>query len=171
MTLNDIDKRISDLREEATKIKEVYKKVAIFLHANAIVAINDDVVEYLQYFIREEQMKQSAGASNSDVIVGLNNLMKEFGENMELLKKTLKEQKQSEDLQDVLKPDEVFKLVTTLYKLPITGVQIQQQVEGIRFSEEKHTYKREKHIELPVRAASSKVMKELKHIVSTHENN
>ncbi|CAF4026712.1 unnamed protein product [Rotaria sp. Silwood2] len=171
MTLNDIDKRISDLREEATKIKEVYKKVAIFLHANAIVAINDDVVEYLQYFIREEQMKQSAGASNADVIAGLNNLMKEFGENMELLKKTLKEQKQSEDLQDVLKPDEVFKLVTTLYKLPITGVQIQQQVEGIRFSEEKHTYKREKHIELPARAASSKVMKELKHIVSTHENN
>ncbi|CAF0834354.1 unnamed protein product [Rotaria sordida] len=171
MTLNDIDQRISDLRGEALKIQEVYKKVAIFLHANAIVATNDDILEYLQYFIREEQMKQNAGASNADVIAGLVNMMKEFTENMELLKKTLKEQKQSGDMKDVLKPDEVFKLVTTLYKLSITGAQIQQQVEGIRFSEEKHTYQRERYIELPARAASSKVMKELKDIVFIHEDN
>ncbi|CAF1160764.1 unnamed protein product [Rotaria sp. Silwood1] len=71
MTLSDIDQRISDLRGEASKIQEVYKKVAIFLHANAIVATNDDILEYLQYFIREEQMKQSVGASNADVIADI----------------------------------------------------------------------------------------------------
>ncbi|CAF4719538.1 unnamed protein product, partial [Rotaria magnacalcarata] len=80
----DIDQRISDLRAEAAKIRDVYIKLAKFLHTNSIVPINNDIVEYLQYFIREEQMKQNAGAGNQELIAGLRKQLDEFTNNFEL---------------------------------------------------------------------------------------
>ncbi|CAF3451890.1 unnamed protein product [Rotaria sp. Silwood1] len=166
MSLSDIDKRISDLREEAAKIQDVYKQLAKFLHANSILPINDDILDYLQYFIREEQMKQNAGARNDEIIAGLRKTMDEFTNNMELFKNAIREQKESGDMTDTLNPEEIFDLVGTLYELPITGEQIRQQVNGIKFGQENYAAHRERSIELPSKAASSKVMKDLKNIVS-----
>ncbi|CAF3092698.1 unnamed protein product [Rotaria sp. Silwood2] len=167
VSLNDIDKRISDLRDEAAKIQDVYKQLAKFLHANSILPINDDILEYLQYFIREEQMKQSAGARNDEVIAGLRKTMDEFANNMELFKNAIREQQESEDMTDILNPEEIFDLVGTLYDLPINGKQIREQVDGIRFGQENCAVHRERNIQLPAKAASSKVMRDLKEILST----
>ncbi|CAF0824824.1 unnamed protein product [Rotaria sordida] len=166
MSLSDIDKRIGDLRDEAAKIQDVYKQLAKFLHANSILPINDDILEYLQYFIREEQMKQSAGARNEEVIGGLRKMMDEFTNNMELFRNAIREQKESGDMTDILKPEQIFDLVGTLYELPITGKQIRQQVDGIKFGQENYAAHRERSIQLPAKAASSKVMQDLKNIVS-----
>ena len=158
MSLKDIDKRITDLREEAAKIQDVYKKLAGFLHANAILPINDDIVEYLRYFIREEQMKQSAGAHNGEVISGLEKMLSEFTSDMELLKKTLKEEGESGSMTDVIKPEKIFLLVGTLYRLPITGAQIRRQVEEIKISEERYAARHEKYIGWVAEAAKSKLL-------------
>lgn len=166
ISLRGIDQRITDLREEAAKIQDVYKKLAGFLHANAILPINDDILEYLRYFIREEQLKQSAGARNADVIAGLEKMMAEFTNDMELFKKTLKEQKESGDMADVIQPEEIFILVGELYRLPINGQQIRQQVEGIKISQERYGAKRENPVHLPEKAKSSKVMLQLRDIVA-----
>ncbi|CAF2089667.1 unnamed protein product [Rotaria magnacalcarata] len=165
MSLSDIDQRISDLRAEAAKIRDVYIKLAKFLHTNSIVPINNDIVEYLQYFIREEQMKQNAGAGNQELIAGLRKQLDEFTNNFELFKKAIKEQQESGELTDVLEPEKIFDLVGTLYDLPINGRQIQEQVNGIKFSQEKSAAHREKSIRLPAKAAESKVMQELQTIV------
>jgi hypothetical protein len=166
MSLTDIDKRIRDLREEAAKIQAVYRKLARFLYANAIIPINDAFAEYLQYFIREEQMKQNAGAHNSEVIDGLKKLMADFNNDMISFKNASEGQKKSANAADVLQYEEIFDLVSTLYQLPITGRQILEQVNGIKISQENNTMKRENFVKLPARADSSKVMRQLRDIIS-----
>ncbi len=162
LSLSEIDKRIDDLREEERQIQDVYTKLARFLHANSILPINDGYIDYLQYFIREEQMKQSAGAHNTEVIASLEKMMVDYNSDMEVFKK---DQRDSDDETETLQPKEVFALVGTLYHLPINGEQIRQQVNGIRLSQENYAAKRENYVELPVKAASSKIMLQLKGIV------
>ncbi len=166
MSLRDIDKRISDLREEERQIQDIYRKLAEFLHANAILPINDGYIDYLQYFIREEQMKQNAGAHSTEVITGLQNIATKFEQEMALLKRTLTDQRDSGDEMNIPQPDEIFTLVDTLYELPINGKQIREQVEGIKISEAKYGATRENYIELPEKAAKSHLMRQLKSILS-----
>jgi hypothetical protein len=168
MTLTDIDKRISDLRAEEREIQNVYRKLAAFLYANSILPINDDIVAYLEYFIREEQMKQSAGARNTDVITGLETMMTDFKQEMELFKKTVEDQKDSANAMNIPKPEDIFDLVGTLYELPINGRQIQEQVNGIRISQEQYGAKGENYVSLPEKAAWSKVMIQMQEITSTN---
>ncbi len=111
-------------------------------------------------------MKQSAGARNNDVIAGLEKLMAEFNTNIELLRKTLNEQKKSGGVRDVIEPEAIFDLVGTLYELPITGEQIRRQVDGIKISQERYGAKREIYVRLPEKAASSKVMIRMTQIIS-----
>ncbi|CAF4322401.1 unnamed protein product, partial [Adineta steineri] len=133
----------------------------------AILPVNDDFIEYLQYFIREEQMKQSTGAQNTEIIDSRERLKDDYNKEMGLYKKTLEEQKNSINSSQSVKPDEIFVLIETLYELPITGKQIKQQVDGIRIGQTRFGAQRETFVELPAKAASSKVMLELKEIVST----
>ena len=141
--MTDIDKRINDLRAEEKAIQDVYKKLARFLHANAILPINDDFVDYLRYFIREEQMKQSAGAHNSEVIANLEKIMADFISDMKRFKEVLQNQR---DSTETLQSEDIFTLVGTLYHLPITGQQIRDQVNGIQISQEKYSAKRENYV-------------------------
>ncbi|CAF0937293.1 unnamed protein product [Adineta steineri] len=85
---------------------------------------------------------------------------------MGLYKKTLEEQKNPLNPSQLVKPDEIFILVKTLFELPITGKQIKQQVDGIRISQIRSNAQRETFVELPTKVALSKVMLELKEIVS-----
>lgn len=163
LTLTDIDKHISALREEERRIQEVYRKLARFLHANAILPINDGYIDYLKYFIREEQMKKNADAHNNEVITNLEKMMAEYENDMKLFKQTIVSQKDSTE--ETLQPEEVFTLVGTLYRLPINGKSIREQVDGIKIGQEKIASNRENFVELPGKAASSRVMQELKVIV------
>jgi hypothetical protein len=121
MILADIDKRIDDLRAEERDMCCVYTKLAVFLHKNTILPINDDFLAYLDHFIREEQIKRSAGACNTEVIAGLQKMTTEFKQEIELLKATLQVQVDSGNKIDVPQPDQIFDLVHTLYGLPING--------------------------------------------------
>jgi len=166
LSLSEIDQHISDLREEERQIQDAYKKFAQFLHANSILPINDGYIDYLQYFIREEQMKQNAGAHNTEVIARLEKMLTDYTSEMELFKKTLQAQRDSGDEIETLTPEDVFALAGTLYHLPINGKKIRDQVEGIKMGQDKYGAHREIFVELPAKAASSKVMLQLKDIVS-----
>ncbi|CAF4687965.1 unnamed protein product, partial [Rotaria sp. Silwood2] len=164
-SLNDIDKYITSLRNEQEQIKDVYKKLAKFLHANAILPLNEDIVEYLQQFIREEQMKNSAGARNSDVIDVLQKMMDDHKKEMELFKETIKNEGERPNSKDVLQPEEIFPLVGTLYHLPINGKNIREQVNGIKLSQDNIKRDREIYLKLPTKANSSKVMLQFKSVI------
>lgn len=166
MSLNDIDQHISNLREEERQMQEVYKKLARFLHKHAILPINDDYPEYIWYFIREEQLKQSAGARNSEVIANLEKLLKEFTEDIERFKKVIENDRNSENDTGNLQPENVFTLVGSLYRLRINGQQIREQVNAIEIVENKSTAKDDVYVELPAKVASSKLMTKLENIIS-----
>jgi hypothetical protein len=170
MSLSDIDKRIGDLREEQRQIQDVYKTLARFLHANSILPINDDFLDYLRYFIREEQMKQTEGARNTEVIASLEKMMTDFISDMDLFKKAVQDQSGTANSTKAIEPEKIFDLVGTLYHLPITGKQIRQQVEGIKIGQEKYSNKRENYVELPAKAAESMVMRRLTGIVAKDAN-
>ncbi|CAF3385692.1 unnamed protein product [Rotaria sp. Silwood2] len=165
-SLSDIDKRISDLKDEKSKIEDVYKKLSKFLHANAILPLNDDILEYLKLFIKEEQMKKNAGNQNNDVIQGLEQMMKDYEEEINLFKKTIENEKDRSNAKDVLKSDDIFPLVGTLYRLPINGKKIREQVDGLKISQNNISSKREIFVELPVKANSSTIMCQFKNIIS-----
>lgn len=162
----DIDKRIGDLRREQREIEDVYKRLLQFLFVNSLLPVDDVFADYVHYFIREEEMKQNAGTQNKDVIANLKKMLDEHKQDMDRLKKFIDEQKNSHDTIDVIKPEAVFDLVGTLYQLPINGQQIQAQVQGIQINQGRSSGQRETYVELPGRAASSKVMRQLKDIVS-----
>jgi hypothetical protein len=161
-SLADIDKRISDLREEKRIIEDVYKKLAKFLHANAILPINDDIIEYLRHFMREEEMNK-----NANVVQGLEQMMKDYQEEMDLFKETIKNDKNSANAKDVLQHDEIFPLVGTLYRLPINGQKIREQVQGLKITQQSISAQREIFVELPAKAASSQVMLQFRGHVSS----
>ncbi|UJR32245.1 hypothetical protein I4U23_019711 [Adineta vaga] len=166
MTMDDIDKRISDLRKEERKIQNVYKKLVRFLHVNALLSTNDDYIDYLEYFIREERMKQGAGAENTQMIDNLQKIKDDYRKEMDLFKRTAEEQKNTANTSEVIKPEDIFDLVNELYELPITGEQIRHQVEGIKIGQERNGFRREIYVDLPAKAATSKVMRQLQEIVS-----
>ncbi|CAF2630171.1 unnamed protein product [Rotaria sp. Silwood2] len=167
-SLSDINQRLSDLRFEKAEIENVYKKLAKFLHANSILPLNDDILEYLKHFIQEEQMKRNSGDQNNDIIHNLEQIMKNYEEDINLFKEAIKNDKDPSNRKDVLKPNEIFSLVGTLYRLPINGSQIREQVNGLKLTQENLSTKREIIVRLPAKANSSKVMLQFQQIISSN---
>ena len=160
-SLSDIDKRIIDLQDEKAQIEDIYKKFSKFLYANAILPLRDDILEYLKHFIREEIMKR-----NTDVIHGLEQMMNDYTEEMELFKKTIQYERELSNSKYVLKSEDIFDLVGTLYRLPINGQKIREQMNGLRMSESNTHRRRENYVQLPAKADSSKLKLQLKEILT-----
>jgi hypothetical protein len=99
---------------------------------------------------------------NPDVVQGLEKMMKDYEEEMNLFKQTIKNEKDASKSKDVLQPIEIFPLVGTLYRLPINGQKIREQVEGLKITQDNISAKREFFVELPAKAESSKVMLQFK---------
>jgi hypothetical protein len=164
-SLGDIDKYLTDLRDEKCQIEDVYIKLTKFLHANAILPLNEDIGEYLKQFIREEQMKHNAGAKNSDVIDALQKVMDDHNEQMKLFKETIKNEGERPNSRDVLQPEQIFPLVGQLYHLPINGQQIRDQVKQLKISQANIEKNREIYVQLPAKANSTKVMLQFKRVL------
>jgi deoxyxylulose-5-phosphate synthase len=124
-----------------------------------MLPINNDILEYLRHFIREEQMKK-----NNDVVQGLEKMMKDYQEEMDLFKETIRNDKDSSNFRGVLQPQEIFPLVGSLYRLPINGKTIREQVQGLKIAQENISAKRDIFVELPAKANSSKVMLQFKEV-------
>ena len=165
-SLSDIDQRITNLRDEKAKIEDVYKQLSKFLHANSLLPINDDILAYLEYFIRLEQMKQHSGGQDNTVVEGLRQIMRDYEEEIKLFKQTIKDERDPSRAKGVLQCEEVFPLVGTLYRLPINGPKIREQVDKLKMDQNNLLTKREIFVELPATVNSSKVMNEFKNLFS-----
>ena len=167
VSLSDIDRRISDLRQEAKQIEETYEKLAKFYHKNAMVPGNDLFEDYLKYFIEEENQKPSSIRNNA-LIASLQRMQKDFHEQMVLFKRIVVKEKDSPSSDATeLQLKEVFDLINQLFRLPINGAQIREQVEGIQLGEHKNIQVQEQLIILPEYAASSRMMQAALEIVAS----
>lgn len=164
-TLEDVRTRIGDLRQESQQIQDVYRRLVEFLQANAMIPINDGLVEYLNYFIREEETKQNANNNKSEIISQLQKLKTEHEKYISQLQNTLKARTKLDDVNSILKPEDIITLVKTLYALPINGSLIREQVENIQTVERESNRRQENSVETASHENLSTITIELKNIL------
>ena len=169
--LNAVENRIKDLTYEQEQIKNVCAQLSQFLKANALNPVNDDIIQYIEHFIREEQIKKSAGAQNDDVITGLQNLLNDYRDEMNVFQEGLRMSRMSlsnstANLTAIGEPEDMFLLVGTLYSLPINGPKIEAQVDELKRVQHKFNRNREQTVDIPMEATSSTTMTDLKSILS-----
>ncbi|CAF4550329.1 unnamed protein product, partial [Rotaria sp. Silwood2] len=83
--IDGIEQLIKDLKEEQEAIIKVCTQLGQFLRANALSPVNDNILEYIEDFIREEKTKRSAEVQNDGVIVGLEKLLVDYKNEMNIL--------------------------------------------------------------------------------------
>jgi GTPase SAR1 family protein len=159
-----IDKRISDLRNEESAIREICIKLAQFLKVNSITPFNDDMLEYLRHFIREEQQKQKEGKNNADIIRGLEQMMKDYTEQLSLLNDSASNR--NDDFDNTTKIEEIFDLVQKLYELPINGRLIEEQIYRMKEGRAQAAIKAEQYIDLPTGSDAPRILSNLREIVN-----
>jgi hypothetical protein len=168
--IDAIEKHIKDLKAEEEAIMKVCAQLTQFLSVNALSPLNDDILEYIQHFIREEQLKKNAGAQNDAVIVGLQSLLANYRREMNILQQSKKISQislttNSSNLTNGVQPEDIFILVGTLYRLPINGAKIRAQVDELKRVQQKFNQNREQTVNLPIEADSSSVMIDLQYIL------
>lgn len=162
MTLADIDQRITDLRQEAKTIEDIYKQLAEFLQANSMLPFDDAFVDYLQYFIEEENGKRAMGADNANVIENLNRMKNDFEDHIKRFKAALQPLPNFErQKRTALTPENIIDLINRIFGLPINGGQIRAQVDGIGVGQGQILRRKECRVQLPEQAGQSRVMQEL----------
>ena len=167
MTIDDINRRIEELRYEAAHIQHAYKQLATFLHSNAMLPFNDAVVEYLQYFIQEEQTKHRAHADNQEVISNLEKMKADFENHIQVIKESIPNQDDPErQYPSAQRPEDVVNLIQSLYDLPIMGAQLRDQVKSIMLGHEVVVNRHERLVDLPNPSNCSTVLRELTEVVA-----
>lgn len=162
VTESDIEIYIKRLDAEKKAIIKVCSQIAYFIQKNSLIPINNDVLEYIEHFIREENQKKAAGADNDIIIAQLENLKKDYQEERECFRQAMEHnQPATSDPNSIITPEKVFSLVKTLYELPINGRKIQSQVEHLARVQQTARYNREKTVNLPENAGSSTMMTNL----------
>jgi hypothetical protein len=164
--LTEIDKRITALRYEEEQILQICKKLSQFIRENSLTPYNDDVVEYIRYFIREEEMKKGAGADNRNIIQGLQKMIDQYDRVQTIYNASLNATTASNSTHNNrYEPEDIFGLVAQLYKLPINGLSIRQQIEALKKKQSQVNGEKEHFVQIPYNANSSTVMQKLKQIV------
>lgn len=163
-----IDNRISELRKEEAAIRHICVKLSQFLQANSITPFNDDMIEYMRHFINEEKQKQRAGTDNTEVILGLEQMLKDYTDEVNLYTKSISSQAtsmSSDNFDNAKQIDEIYTLVRQLYELPINGKLIEDQVTQMNRGREQAATLDEQYVDLPTAANSPRILLDLKDIV------
>jgi hypothetical protein len=150
MTL--IDKRITDLRREEVSIRGICVQLSQFLKANAITPVNDDMIEYLRLFLNEERQKQVANCNNADIIRGIEQMIEEYTQEMNLYSKSAakrNDRSDSDQFNHAQSIEDMFDLVQELYALPINGRSIKEQMTKLREGQTRTVFKDEINVDLP----------------------
>ncbi|CAF5219200.1 unnamed protein product, partial [Rotaria magnacalcarata] len=95
---------------------------------SSINPINEDIVEYINHFIREEKEKGIAGDKNEEIIHRLESLITEYRAAFDLINSNVINETDRSYTPTI---DEIFTCKLQLFELPITGKYIEDQVESL----------------------------------------
>jgi hypothetical protein len=161
--LSCINHRIDQLKKEQEIIRHICAKLTIFLRTSSINPTNDNVIEYINLFIREEKQKRSAGDDNDQVIQGLENIIKEYQNEIQLFQTHVDNETDRSDIPTI---EEIFVFKCQLCELPITGRYVTQQIESLILNQINMIDQREEYIQLPNVAQFSVNMQQLRQVVN-----
>jgi hypothetical protein len=161
-----VDERLKSLKDEKDAILGVCSKLAHFIRMNSINPVNDDILEYIQHFIREEKQKRNSGAKNDEIINGLEKLEGDYRKEIESIQQLMKTtQDNSLNSNSAVTPGKIFDLVRDLYHLPLYGKKIRAQVEQVKLVQQNARRDREHIVKLSATAESSPIMVELRKVL------
>ena len=160
-----IDQRIADLRKEEKQIRDICVQLAGFLKENSILPFNDDLVEYFRHFLEEEKQKRATNRGDSDLIRGLEAAIEAYQRDLELFSKSIGTLASKEEFVPPSKIEEVFDLVAQLYKLPINGNFIREQMTKMKRAQMEEVQNNETQIDLLITADSPQVLADLKNLL------
>lgn len=159
-----IDKRIADLRKEETAIRKTCVKLTLFLKANAITPFNDDMLEYLNHFIREEKQKQGEGKNNDEIIRGLEKMVADYTTEVNLFVDNMASTR--DKLDNTVEIEQIFTLVEQLYQLPINGKFIKDQITKMNAGRAQAATTEEHHVTLPGEAQAPQILRDLRETIN-----
>jgi len=165
--LSTIHNRINDLKEEQQCMMKIAMELSYYLHRNAISPYNDDFIAYLDLFIHEEQLKQTADDHNQTVIEELQRLSNRYKQEIEFFKNsvprlTIEEKFARRTPESItIGVKEIFDLVNKLYALPINGSLIREQVEGLKHGQSSKIGDHEISINVPCYGPVSSIVEQL----------
>jgi hypothetical protein len=161
--LSQIDQYISQLEQEQNIIRHICSKLTLFLTENSISPTNDDVIEYINLILYEEKQKRNAGFGNKQIIHGLENMIREYQDELKFFKSNIDDEIDKSDVPTI---DDIFVFQWQLFELPITGKYMKQQIESLNFNQMNMIEQREDYVELPRDAKFSANMQQLKRVMA-----
>ena len=167
--LSLIDQRITDLRSEEAEIRRTCVQLSLFLKQNSITPFNDDMLEYLNHFIKEEKQKQSEGKDNAEVIRGLEQMVKDYTQEMTLYARSIPTRSEN-FLENAKSIEQILELVYKLYALPINGQLIYEQMERMKAGRAQAIAKAEQHVDLPRGFHTPQILDDLKEFIDRKKN-
>ena len=168
--LRFVRKRIKDLIFEKQTIIEVCGRLSRYLRKNSLSAFNDTIFEYLEHFIREEEVKRQQGASNETVIAGLKQSLEDYRQMRDFVDKGNRNEASEPPADYWMRPSDVERLVKRLYELPLNGQKIRQQVELIEKSR-KTSFESQESVFFKSKYASSSLKTVLSHMLNIDTSN
>ncbi|CAF3355793.1 unnamed protein product [Rotaria socialis] len=161
--ISSIDRRIHELKQEEQIILHICTNLTLFLRMSSINPIDEDIVEYINHFIREEKEKGIAGDKNEEIIHRLECLIAEYRAAFNLINSNVINETDRSYTPTI---EEIFTCKLQLFELPITGKYIEDQVESLNSNQMNLAAQREHYIDLPQSAKSSSTMKVLKKLLA-----
>lgn len=161
-----IDQRIADLRKEEKQIRDICVQLAGFVKENSIIPFNDDLIEYYRHFLEEEKVTQQTNRGNMDLIRGLEAAIEAYQRDLELFSKSIDTLASKDDFVAPEKIERVFDLVAELYKLPINGNFISDQMTKLKRAQVQEVENKEARVDMLITADSPQVLAELKTLLN-----
>ncbi|CAG2178360.1 unnamed protein product, partial [Oppiella nova] len=121
--IEELDNKVKALEQEEREIRSVAVKFGSFLKRNAISPYNDSLKDYLTVLIRQEKDKVNAGGDDK-ILNSLEAMLANYTEEVKVLEQSMA----SDEHVSVLGPDDINKLVQSLYKLKENGKQLQDNM-------------------------------------------
>ena len=124
----DINERIEKLKSEEMTIITISAKFALFTKTNAILAFNDDIENYLNLCIREEESKNIVSNQSSPI---LNSLLS-TRDNYNAQKKVFDDAIKNADSSLLVNTNDIRTLEEQLYNMELNGAQLKNIILDIR---------------------------------------
>jgi hypothetical protein len=122
------------------------------------------MLEYFHHFIREQQQKQIEGKDNAEIICSLQQMMKDYLEELNLVKENISSTVYNFHISEQIY--QIFILVQQIYELPIHGKLIEEQINGVNEGRAQAATSTEQYVDLPIGFNSSQIILTLKDIVN-----
>lgn len=124
--LTQHERRITEYKEERETIRDAAAKFGVFLRKYSIAPYNDALIAYLDYMIKEEQVKVQAGG-NDKRLRSLSEERHKHTEAIEVITRNMNSKANWDDLRE----GAIDRLVQQLYKLKHFGTTLKDMKQNI----------------------------------------